>query len=294
MTSWWHGGIGYEIYPRSFADSNNDGIGDINGIKGRLPYLSWLGIDAIWIAPFYESPGLDHGYDVSDYRAINPIHGTLADFDELIADAHARDIRVIVDIVPNHSSSEHRWFQQALQGRDNPYRDYYLWRDPAPDGGPPNNWVSHFGGPAWTLDEASGQYYCHLFLPEQPDLNWSNPALREEFDDILRFWCDRGADGFRIDVAHGLVKDAQFRDNPQRVPIQDPGNPTEVFGAFEHLYDMDQDGTVDVYRRWNRVVEPYEAVLIGESNPRSLDRVARYVRGDSLHTVFYLEPGWMH
>jgi alpha-glucosidase len=294
MTSWWHGGIGYEIYPRSFADSNNDGIGDINGIKGRLPYLSWLGIDAIWIAPFYQSPGLDHGYDVSDYRAINPIHGTLDDFDELVADAHARDIRVIVDIVPNHSSSEHRWFQQALQGRDNPYHNYYIWRDPAPDGGPPNNWVSHFGGPAWTLDTASGQYYCHLFLPEQPDLNWHNPALREEFDDILRFWCDRGADGFRIDVAHGLIKDAQFRDNPQRVPIQDPDNPTEVFNAFEHLYDMDQDGTVDVYRRWNQVVEPYEAVLIGESNPRSLDRVARYVRGDSLHTVFYLEPGWMH
>lgn len=294
MKDWWHGAVGYEVYPRSFSDSNDDGIGDIKGITSRLPYLSWLGIDAVWIAPFYRSPGLDHGYDVSDYRSVNPIHGTLADFDELVAAAHALNIRVIVDIVPNHSSSDHRWFKEALEGRDNRYRDYYIWQDPAPDGGPPNNWVSHFGGPAWTLDEASGQYYCHLFLPEQPDLNWSNADLRDEFDDILRFWCDRGADGFRIDVAHGLTKDPSLRDNPQRVPIKNPDDPVEVFNAFEHLYDMDQDDTLEVFKRWNQVVEPYGAVLIGESNPRSIDRVARYVQGDGLHTVFYLEPGWMH
>lgn len=293
MGRWWNGSVGYEIYPRSYADSNDDGIGDLEGVRTRLPYLEWLGIDAIWLAPFYPSPGYDHGYDVSDYRDVNPIHGDLGDFDRLVADAHGRGIRVIVDVVPNHSSSHHRWFQEALQGPDNPYRDYYIWKDPGPDGGPPNNWVSHFGGPAWTLDEASGQYWCHLFLPEQPDLDWTNPAVRGEFDDILRFWCERGVDGFRIDVAHGLMKDPEFRDNPQRVPIVDPEDPSEVFRAYDHLHDLDQDATIDIYRRWNQVVAPYDAILIGESNPRSLDRVARYVEGDGLHTIFYLEAVWM-
>jgi len=293
MGRWWSGSVGYEIYPRSYADSNDDGYGDLEGVRQRLPYLQWLGVDAIWLAPFYKSPGFDHGYDVSDYRDVNPIHGDLADFDRLVEDAHGRDIRVIVDIVPNHSSSHHRWFQEALQGKDNPYRDYYIWKDPAPDGGPPNNWVSHFGGPAWTLDDASGQYWCHLFLPEQPDFNWTNPAVADEFDAILRFWCDRGADGFRIDVAHGVMKDPQFRDNPQRVPIVDADDPSEVFNAFDHLHDLDQDDTVDVYKRWHEVVEPYDAILIGESNPRSLDRVVRYVENEALHTIFYLEPAWM-
>lgn len=293
MARWWTGSVGYEIYPRSFADANDDGIGDLEGIRRRLPYLEWLGVDAIWIAPFYESPGLDHGYDVADYRAVNPIHGDLDDFDALIADAHERDIKVVVDLVPNHSSSSHLWFQEALKGRDNPYRDYYIWKDPAPDGGPPNNWVSHFGGPAWTLDERSGQYWCHLFLPEQPDLNWTNEQLREEFDAILRFWCERGADGFRIDVAHGVMKHPEFPDNPQIEPIVDPDDPSHVFGAFDHLYDLDQDSTVEVYKRWNKVVAPYDAVLIGESNPRTLDRIERYVDGSGLHTIFYLEAVWM-
>ncbi len=293
MGRWWSGSVGYEIYPRSFADANDDGYGDLEGLRLRLPYLEWLGVDAIWLAPFYSSPGFDHGYDVSHYCEVNPIHGDLDDFDRLVADAHDRGLRVVVDIVPNHSSSHHRWFQQARESRDSPYRDYYIWKDPARDGGPPNNWVSHFGGPAWTLDEASGQYWCHLFLPEQPDLNWTNPAVREEFDGILRFWCDRGADGFRIDVAHGLMKDPEFRDNPQRVPITDPENPAEVFGAYDHLHDLDQDATTDIYRRWNRVIEPYDAILIGETNPRTIDRVARYVEGDGLHTIFYLEPVWM-
>lgn len=293
MQRWWSGAVGYEIYPRSFADSNDDGVGDLEGIRQRLDYLEWLGVDAIWIAPFYTSPGFDHGYDVADYRDVNSIHGSLADFGALVEDAHARSIKVVVDIVPNHSSSHHTWFREALKGKDNPYRDYYIWRDPAPDGGPPNNWVSHFGGPAWTLDPPSEQYWCHLFLPEQPDLNWTNQAVRDEFDGILRFWCDLGADGFRVDVAHGVMKDPSFRDNPQRVPILDPDDPSEVFNAFDHLYDMDQDATVDVYKHWNEVVAPYDAILIGESNPRSIDRVARYVTDDSLHTVFYLEPGWM-
>ncbi len=291
MGRWWQGAVGYEIYPRSFADSNDDGIGDLEGIRQRLPYLGWLGVDAIWIAPFYQSPGLDHGYDVSDYRAVNAIHGDLVDFDNLVADAHRCGIRVIVDIVPNHSSSQHFWFQEALKGPGNHYREYYIWRDPAADGGPPNNCVSLFGGHAWTYDEASDQYWCHLFLPEQPDLNWAHPAVLDEFDSILRFWCERGADGFRIDVAHGLMKDPRFRDNPQRVGVADALNPKEVFESFDHVHDLDQDGTVEIFRRWNRVVAPYDAVLIGESYPRSLDRIARYVRDESLHTVFFLEPG---
>ena len=293
MGTWWTGAVGYEIYPRSFADANDDGIGDLEGIRSRLDYLQWLGVDAIWIAPFYESPGFDHGYDVSNYRAINPVHGTLEDFEALTKDAGKRDIKVIVDIVPNHSSSHHVWFQEALKGPESHFRDYYIWRDPAPDGGPPNNWVSHFGGPAWTLDEASGQYWCHLFLPEQPDLNWTSPEVRREFEEILRFWCERGVDGFRIDVAHGLMKDPELRDNPQLVPIVDPDDPSEVFAAYDHIHDLDQDATIEIYREWNKVVEPYGAVLIGESNPRTLDRVENYVRGDGLHTIFFLEPAWM-
>jgi alpha-glucosidase len=293
MGRWWNGAFGYEIYPRSFADANDDGIGDLAGIRQRLPYLEWLGVDAIWLAPFYDSPGYDHGYDVADYKAVNAIHGDIDDFAALVDDAHSRGLKVIVDIVPNHSSSHHVWFQEARKGRDNPYRDYYIWKDPAPDGGPPNNWVSHFGGPAWTLDEASGQYWCHLFLPEQPDLNWANPTVRDEFDAILRYWCDRGVDGFRIDVAHGLMKDPEFRDNPQRLPIVDPRDPSEVFNAFDHLHDVDQDSTIEIYERWRRVVDPYDAVLIGESNPRTLDRVERYVHGEGLHTSVYLAPVWM-
>ena len=168
-TPWWHGAVGYEIYVRSFADSNGDGVGDLAGVTSRLDYLSWLGVDAVWLTPFYPSPGHDHGYDVSDYYAVSPHHGTLEDFDALVREAHRRGLRVMVDIVPNHTSIEHEWFARARRDRDGPDRDRYLWADPAPDGGPPNNWRSHFGGPAWTLDEESGQYWCHLFLPEQPD-----------------------------------------------------------------------------------------------------------------------------
>jgi len=292
MRRWWTGAVGYEIYPRSFSDSNDDGIGDLQGIHQRLPYLEWLGIDAIWLAPFYDSPGFDHGYDVSDYKAVNPIHGDIRDFDALVADAHNRGIKVIVDIVPNHTSAYHAWFREALKGRDNPYRDYYIWKDAGPDGGPPNNWVSHFGGPAWAFHDATGQFWCHLFLPEQPDLNWNNPAVRTEFDEILRFWCERGVDGFRIDVAHALMKDPHFRDNPQITPIDDPENPSEVFAAFDHLHDLDQDSTVEIYERWNQVVAPYDAVMIGESNPRTLDRIERYVHGEGLNTIFYLEAAF--
>lgn len=293
--SWWHGAVGYQVYIRSFADSNADGIGDLEGIRSRLDYLNWLGVDALWITPFFDSPGADHGYDVSDYLGVNPIHGNLDDFDRLVEDAHIHGLRVIVDIVPNHSSSHHPWFEESRKHHDSPYRDYYLWRDPAPDGGPPNNWVSRFGGPAWTLDERTGQYYCHLFLPEQPDLNWRNDRVRAEFIDILRFWCERGADGFRIDVAHGLMKHADFPDNPRLGEPVNPIDPLNVFRSYDHRYDIDQDDTIDIFREWNKVVEPYGAVLIGELDLLHPERFARCVQAGALHTSFYLKPsamGW--
>jgi len=226
---WWRGAVGYEVYIRSFADASGDGIGDLDGITSHLEYLAWLGIDAVWITPFYPSPGFDHGYDVSNYTDIDPIHGSLGDFDRLVDRAHSLGMRVVVDIVPNHSSSRHPWFLEAAKGPENAYRDFYIWRDPAPGGGPPNNWVSHFGGPTWTFDENSGQYYCHLFLPEQPDLNWDNGRVRGHFDEILRFWMDCGADGFRIDVVQGLIKSSEFADNPQLRPLRDGMTNWEVW-----------------------------------------------------------------
>jgi len=199
--SWWRDGVLYQIYPRSFADSNGDGIGDLKGITARLDHLEWLGIDGIWLNPTFPSPNEDWGYDVSDYKGVHPDLGTLEDLDELIAEAGARGIRILLDLVPNHTSDRHPWFQDALSGRDARYRDFYVWADPAPDGGPPNNWISNFGGPAWTWHESTGQYYLNQFLPSQPDLNWWNEELREAIDDVLEFWFARGVAGFRIDVA---------------------------------------------------------------------------------------------
>ena len=290
---WLDGAVGYQVYVRSFADSNGDGIGDLPGITARLDYLEWLGVDIVWITPFFRSPGHDHGYDVSDYCDVNPIHGTLADADELIERAHQLGLRVVFDIVPNHSSSEHRWFQKALADPSSPERDYYLFRDPAPDGGPPNNWLSHFGPTAWTLDEASGQYYCHLFLPEQPDLNWRNPAVRAEFDAIYRFWFDRGVDGFRIDVAHGLLKHPDFPDIPQVKPIPPGAGPLETFFSFDHVHDLDQDDNVEIYERWQEVADPYGACLIAEAGIEDHHRQARLVQPGALDLTFFLKPGWM-
>ncbi len=214
MRPWWEVGVLYQIYPRSFQDSNGDGIGDLAGISARLDYLVDLGIDALWISPIFPSPMADFGYDVADYCDVDPRFGTLADLDRLIEAAHARGLRVLLDLVPNHSSDQHPWFVESRSSRTNPRRDWYIWRDPAPGGGPPNNWISDFGGPAWDYDEATGQYYSHAFLKEQPDFNWRNPALRAAMMDVLRFWFDRGVDGFRIDVLWHMVKAADFRDNP--------------------------------------------------------------------------------
>jgi alpha-glucosidase len=211
---WWQTGVIYQIYPRSFQDSNTDGIGDINGIQQRLQHLVDLGVDAIWISPIFPSPMRDFGYDVSDYCDIDPLFGSLSDFDLLVAAAHSRGLKVILDFVPNHTSDRHPWFQESRSSRLSPKRDWYVWRDGGPNGSPPNNWESEFGGAAWTFNDPTGQYYYHAFLKEQPDLNWRNPAVREAMCDVLRFWFERGVDGFRVDAIHHLIEDEQLRDNP--------------------------------------------------------------------------------
>ncbi len=285
MTPWWQHGSIYHIYPRSFQDSNGDGIGDLNGIRQRLDYLQWLGVDAIWLSPIFPSPMADFGYDVSDFCAIHPIFGTLDDFDQLLEAAHTRDLRVILDFVPNHSSDQHAWFTESRSSRDNPRRDWYIWRDPAPDGGPPNNWISRFGGrPAWTLDERSGQYYLHSFLPEQPDLNWRNPELRAAMLDVLRFWFDRGVDGFRVDVAYRAMKDPQLRDNPPN-PDWQPG--MDPYNRLLDTYSKNIPETHE-FNRWLRaVVDEYpERVLIGELTLPPARLVMHYGQNDEFHLPF--------
>jgi alpha-glucosidase len=260
---WWQSGIVYQIYPRSFADSDGDGVGDLEGIRARLDYLNWLGVDAIWISPFYPSPMADFGYDVSEFCDVDPLFGTLASFDALVRDAHARGLRVIVDYVPNHTSDRHPWFVEARGSRDNSKRDFYLWRDGNPGGGPPNNWLSEFGGPAWTWDAGTKQYYCHSYLAAQPDLNWRNPEVRAEMLDVLAFWLDRGVDGFRIDAIHHVIKDHQYRDNPP--------NPDYLPGQSPHqslirLYTTDRPEVHEVIADMRAVVDRYpDRVLIGEA-----------------------------
>jgi len=290
---WWRGAVGYEVYLRSFADSDGDGVGDLRGVLEHLDHLAWLGVDIVWVTPFFPSPMHDHGYDVADYCGVDPRFGTLADLDALVAAVHARGMRLLIDLVPNHTSSEHPWFRAARSSRDNPYRDYYVWRDPAPDGGPPNNWTSHFGGPAWTFDEATGQYWLHLFLPEQPDLNWANPAVADEFDAILRFWLERGVDGFRIDVAHALAKHPDLPDNPPADPADADADHalTDDFRRLQHIHDVNQPQVLDIYRRWRRVVAPYDALLVGEVYVLDAEQLARYVADDDgLHLAFWFKP----
>ncbi|HET7026455.1 MAG TPA: alpha-amylase family glycosyl hydrolase [Candidatus Limnocylindrales bacterium] len=257
---WWRHGVLYQIYPRSYQDSNGDGVGDLPGITSRLDHLGGrsdsLGIDGIWISPFYPSPMADFGYDVADYCDVDPTFGTLADFDELLDQAHERGIRIIVDLVPNHSSSEHPWFRESRSSRTNAKRDWYVWRDPGPHGEPPNNWKSTFSrvqDSAWTLDPSTGQMYLHSFLPEQPDLNWANPEVRRAFDGILRFWLDRGVDGFRIDVAHMMAKDPDLRDNP--VPA--PGQDWLDFLRSARMFNADQPAVHDILRSWRRTLDSY-------------------------------------
>jgi alpha-glucosidase len=282
---WHRDAVVYEAYVRSFADGDGDGLGDLAGLRARLPYLRWLGVDAVWLTPFYPSPGVDHGYDVANYRDVDPEHGTLEEFDRLVADAHRLGVRVVVDIVPNHTSSEHPWFRNATSSRDNPDRAKYIFRDPAPGGGPPNNWASVFGGPAWTFHEPTGQYYLHLFAPQQPDLDWRNPEVRADFEKTLKFWLDRGVDGFRIDVAHALLKDAALRDTPERAKETDDATD---YQGIEQPYAFDQPEVHDVYRSWRRLVDAYDGdrLLLGEVYLYDLDRLTRYVRPDELHLAF--------
>ncbi|UXY14645.1 alpha-amylase family glycosyl hydrolase [Chitiniphilus purpureus] len=259
---WWQDGVVYQIYPRSFMDGNNDGVGDLAGIRARLDYLAWLGVDAIWISPIYPSPMSDFGYDVSDYTDIHPLFGSLADFDALLAEAHARRLRVILDFVPNHTSDQHPWFTESRSSRDNPKRDWFIWRDPAPDGGPPNNWLSNFGGSGWEYDAQRDQYYYHAFLKEQPDLNWRNPQVQDAMLDAMRFWLDRGVDGFRIDVIWHLIKDKDFRENPV--------NPEYHAQMGEHrrllaTYNTDRPEVHDVIERMRNLLDSYEdRMMVGE------------------------------
>jgi alpha-glucosidase len=289
ITAWWQRGIVYEIYPRSFQDSNNDGVGDLAGILARLDYLAALGVDALWIAPIFPSPMADFGYDVADYCDIDPIFGTLADFDRLLAAAHQRGLKIILDFVPNHTSDRHPWFLESRSARDNPKRDWYLWRDPAPDGGPPNNWLSNFGGPAWEWDAATRQYYCHSFLKEQPDVNWRNPELRHAMLAVLRFWMDRGVDGFRVDVLWLLIKDELFRDNPLN-PGYQPGSPSTH--RFLSVYNADRPEIHDLVAQIRSVIDSYpERVLIGEIYLPYSQLVAYYgkeLRGANLPFNFQL------
>lgn len=287
---WWLDAVGYEVYIRSFADTGGNGIGDLGGVAAHLDHLADLGVGIVWITPFYRSPMADYGYDVADYRAVDPLFGSLDDLDDLLNQAHQRGLRVVVDLVPNHCSSEHPWFTEALAEPDGPRREYFVWRDPAPDGGPPNNWVSYFGGPAWTLDERSGQYYLHLFLPSQPDLNWRTPAVHDEFENILRFWLERGVDGFRIDVAQALVKDAALRSNPEIAPWDPTASRWEQWDSFDHRYDIAQPETLDIFHRWRILAEAHDAVLIGETYVLEPDRLAQMVRGDGLHVGFWFKP----
>jgi alpha-glucosidase len=259
--AWWQKGIIYQVYPFSFQDSNGDGTGDLQGIIQRLDYLKALNIDAIWLSPIYPSPGYDSGYDVADYTAISPTFGTMADFDHLLAETHQRDLKLILDLVPNHTSIEHPWFVESASSRDNPKRDWYIWRDPAPDGGAPNNWLSHFGGSAWTYHEPTGQYYLHQFAVEQPELNYRHPDVLPAMLDVLRFWLDKGVDGFRVDVIWLMLKDEQFRDEPPN-PDWDGVMP---FGKLKHIHTGNLPEVHDIVRLMRAMIDVYEdRLLIGE------------------------------
>ncbi len=256
---WWQRGVIYQIYPRSFQDDNNDGIGDLQGVISKIDYLKELGIDAIWLSPIYPSPMADFGYDVSDYCDINPMFGTLEDFDKLVKEAHQRNMYVVIDFVPNHSSDQHQWFIESRASRDNPKRDWYVWADAKPDGSPPNNWLSVFGGSAWEWDAATQQYYLHSFLKEQPDLNWRNPEVKQAMLDAVRFWLDRDVDGFRIDVAHYIMKDPNLTDNPPNLDRSIGFKPMGDYDSQIHLYDKGHADIHGVMREFRALLDSYSS-----------------------------------
>ncbi|WP_247889787.1 alpha-amylase family glycosyl hydrolase [Azospirillum brasilense] len=276
--AWWQSGVIYQVYPRSFQDSNGDGVGDLPGILARLDHLETLGVDALWVSPIYPSPMADFGYDVSDYTGIHPLFGTMEDFDRLLAELCRRGMKLILDFVPNHSSDRHPWFQASRSSRSDPKRDWYIWHDPAPGGGPPNNWLSEFGGSAWEWDAATGQYYYHAYLKEQPDLNWRNPALCEAMLDALRVWFDRGVDGFRVDAIHHLIKDARFRDNPPNPGWREGMSPVQ---RVIRLHTVDQPEVHDAIAAMRRVADGYgpDRLLIGEAY-LPIDQLMAYYGAD--------------
>jgi alpha-glucosidase len=278
---WWERALIYQIYPRSFADSNDDGIGDLPGLVAGLDHLEWLGVDALWLSPTFPSPNADWGYDVADYCGVHPDLGTAADLERLIVEAGRRHIRVLLDLVPNHTSDHHPWF------RDPAKRDWFVWRDGRPDGSPPNNWLGPFGGPAWTFVPERSQYYLHNFLPQQPDLDWWNEEVREAFDEILRYWFDRGVAGFRIDVAHALVKDRELRDNP---PARPDESPTWARIGQWPKHNFGHPAGVDVHRRWRQIAREYdpERLLLGETYVLELDLLMQYVVPDGLQLCMNL------
>jgi len=291
---WWRSGVIYQIYPRSFADANGDGMGDLKGITDRLVELQKLGIDAIWLSPFYRSPQKDAGYDVSDYVSVDPLFGTLEDFDEMVKEAHRLSLRVMIDLVPNHSSSEHEWFQKALKAAPgSKERSYYHFKDGRGENGelPPNNWQSMFGGPAWTRVE-DGQWYVHLFDSSQPDLNWENPVVRQEFEDILRFWLDRGVDGFRVDQPHAMAKAQGLPDHPY---VEEAG--AGFIEGRENPPMWFQDSVHEIFRDWRKILDSYpgDRAMCGEAYVLPLSFMALWVRPDEFHQTFnfrFLDAGW--
>ncbi len=292
--SWWQTAVIYQIYPRSFADANGDGIGDLDGIRQRLDHLAWLGVDAIWLSPIYPSPMADFGYDISDYRDVDPVFGTLGDFERLAAAARARDLKVIVDQVYCHTSDRHPWFAESRASRDNPKADWYVWADPKPDGAPPNNWLSVFGGPAWTWDARRRQYYLHSFLAEQPRLSFFNDEVRRELLSVAAFWLDRGADGFRLDVANYYFHDAELRDNP---PKDSPRAPHRPYAYQAHVYDRSRPETIGFLKELRRLLDRYPgAMTVAEVfSDAYVERLAEYALDhERLHTAYgfwFLENG---
>jgi alpha-glucosidase len=301
---WWQTAVIYQIYPRSFQDTTGNGVGDLQGIIERLDYLrDTLGVDAIWLSPFYPSPMADFGYDVADYTDVDPLFGDLTTFDELVRAAHRRDIKVIIDWVPNHSSDQHPWFIESRTSRVNPKRDWYVWRDPKPDGSPPNNWYSVFGGSAWQWDEATGQFYLHSFVKEQPDLNWRNPEVEAAMFDTVRFWLERGVDGFRVDVAHFIMKDPQLRDNP----LNESGDiafhrPTGDYDRLIHIHDQGHPDTHATYRKFRQLLDRYSdgqpRMAVGEIHIYDWEEWAKYCGEnlDEFHMPFnfsLLNTSWV-
>ncbi len=290
---WWQTGIIYQIYPRSYMDSNEDGIGDLNGITERLDYIKGIGVKTIWLSPMYPSPMYDFGYDVADYTDVHPIFGTMKDFGRLLEEVHKRDMKLVLDLVPNHTSSEHPWFRESISSKNNPKRDWYIWKDPASDGGPPNNWLSYFGGSAWEYDEKSNQYYLHLFVKQQPDLNYRNPEVRQAMLNVMKFWLDKGVDGFRVDVIVCLGKDELFRDEPDD-PEWDGIVP---FMKHIHIYTLNLPLSHDVTRDMRKLVDRYnDRMIVGETYLPYEQLIQYYGKNnDECHMPFnfhLLEADW--